>query len=79
MVGRWGVVRQMARQLNAAAEGIIDFDCVAEAHQIPSAVPQDVVSREGHAWILADLARDPQEAAAAELAEGLSGAMAAGR
>ena len=36
----------------------------------------NVISREGHAWILAGLARDPQGAAAAELAEGLSGAMA---
>ena len=39
---------------------------------------RNVVSRVGHAWILADLARDPQAAAAAELAEGLSGATAAG-
>ena len=39
-----------------------------------------MVSREGHAWILADLARDPQVAvaAAAELAEGMSSAMALG-
>ena len=40
---------------------------------------RNVVSREGHAWILADLARDPQVAAVAELAEGLSGAMHGGR
>ena len=33
---------------------------------------RNVVSREGHAWILADLARDPQVAAAAELASSSS-------
>ena len=35
-----------------------------------------MVSREGRAWVLADPARDPQVAAAAELAQGLSGATA---
>ena len=46
---------------DAAAEGILDFDCVAEAHQMPPWGSQyrNVVSREDHAWILADLARDP--------------------
>ena len=54
-----------------ATDGILDFDCVAEAHQIFPWGSQyrNVVSREGHAWILADLARDPQVAAAAALAE----------
>ena len=37
---------------------------------------RNVVSREGRAWVMADSARDPLVAAAAELAQGLSGATA---
>ena len=46
---------------DTAAEGILDFDCVAEAHQMLPWGSQyrNVVYRVGDAWILADLARDP--------------------
>ena len=65
---------------DTAAEGILDFGGVAGAHQMLPWGSQyrNVVSREGHAWVLADPTRAPQVAAAAELAEGMSSAMAVG-
>ena len=51
--------------------GILDYDCIAETQQMLPWGSQyrNIVSREGHAWVLASLDSDPQVAAAALAAE----------
>ena len=47
--------------------GILDYDCIAETQQMLPWGSQyrNIVSREGHAWVLASLDSDPQVVAAA--------------
>ena len=51
--------------------GILDYDCIAATQQMLPWGSQyrNIVSREGHTWVLASLDRDPQVAAAALAAE----------
>ena len=51
--------------------GILDYDCIAETQQMLPWGSQyrNIVSREGHAWVLASLDSDPQVVAAALAAE----------
>ena len=51
--------------------GILDYHCIAETQQMLPRGSQyrNIVSRKGHAWILAYLDSDPQVAAAALAAE----------
>ena len=72
---------------DTATSGVLDFDCIAATHQILpwpwGSQYRNIVPREGHAWVLAALAADPQVAAAARVAEetvrssGLSGTLLA--
>lgn len=54
-----------------ADRGILDYDCIAATQQMLPWGSQyrNIVSREGHAWVLASLDNDPQVAAAALAAE----------
>ena len=54
-----------------ADRGILDYDCIAETQQMLPWGSQyrNIVSREGHAWVLASLDSDPQVVAAALAAE----------
>ena len=54
-----------------ADRGILDYDCIAATQQMLPWGSQyrNIVSREGHAWVLASLDSDPQVAAAALAAE----------
>ena len=51
--------------------GILDYDCIAETQQMLPWGSQyrNIVSHEGHAWVLASLDSDPQVVAAALAAE----------
>ena len=80
-----GVQRPNVTTTDTTAGGVLDFDCIAATHQI---LPwgshyRNIMSREGHAWVLAALAADPQVAAATRAAEetvrssGLSGTLLA--
>jgi hypothetical protein len=50
-----------------ADRGILDYDCIAETQQMLlwGSQYRNIVSREGHAWVLASIDSDPQVAAAA--------------
>ena len=54
-----------------ADDGILDYDCIAETQQMLPWGSQyrNIVSREGHAWVLASIDSDPQVVAAALAAE----------
>ena len=56
---------------DTADRGILDYDCIAATQQMLPWGSQyrNIVSREGHAWVLASLGSDPQVAAAALAAE----------
>ena len=56
---------------DTADRDILDYDCIAATQQVPPRGSQyrNIVSREGHAWVLASLDTDPQVAAAALAAE----------
>ena len=60
-----------ATTTDTADKGILDYDCIAATQQmLPwSSQYRNIVSREGHAWVLASLDSDPQVAAAALAAE----------
>ena len=80
-----GAQRPNVTTTDTTAGGVLGFDCIAATHQVLPWGSQyrNIVPREGHAWVLAALAADPQVAAAARAAEetvrsfGLSGKLLA--
>ena len=61
----------MSRQRTRADRGILDYGCIAETQQMLQwgSPYRNIVSHQGHAWVLASLDSDPQVAAAALAAE----------